>query len=113
MYLITGGSSGIGLELARILYWKNARVYVAGRSVESFDKAVQDIRTTPALNTGTAGPSKGELAFMRLDLSDLRTIKPAVDAFLAKEDTLSVVWYNAAVMVPPKGSRTEQVRLIC
>lgn len=71
---------------------------------------MHDVQTTPALGTGKGGPSKGELAFMQLDLSDLSTIKPAVDAFFQKEDTLSVVWYNAGVMLPPKGSKTVQVR---
>ena len=46
---------------------------------------------------------------MQLDLTDLRTIKPAVDEFLLKEDTLHSVWYNAGVMTPPKGSKTVQV----
>ena len=107
VYLITGGSSGIGLELARILYWKNARVYIAGRSQASFDQAVENINKTPAL--GSSGTSKGALAFFHMDLSDLTTIKPAVDELLKKEVTLWSVWYNAGVMVPPKGSKTQQV----
>ncbi|KAI9824294.1 MAG: hypothetical protein M1826_007391 [Phylliscum demangeonii] len=108
VYLITGGSSGIGLELARILYGKKARVYIAGRSEASFDKAVQNIKAHAALGTPTTGPNPGALLYLALDLTDLRTIKPAVESFLAREDTLHSVWYNAGVMMPPKGSPTVQ-----
>ncbi len=92
-----------------MLYWKNAKVYCAGRSLPNFEKAAENIKSTPAL--GMSGPTTGELAFMSLDLTDLRTIKPAVEEFLKKEDTLHSVWYNAGVMLPPGGSTTVQVCL--
>jgi retinol dehydrogenase-12 len=38
----------------------------------------------------------------------LTTIKPAVTQFLEKEERLDVLVNNAAVMVPPSGSRTVQ-----
>lgn len=82
---------------------------MAGRSAESFQKAVENIMAQPAL--GMESSSKGELVFMGLDLMDLRSIKPAVDSFLEREDTLHSVWYNAGVMIPPKGSKTMQVNL--
>ena len=81
---------------------------MAGRSEESHLKAVEDIKAHPALDT--EGPYRGELVFMRLDLSDLTTIKPAVDRFLSREQVLYSVWYNAGVMFPPKETLTAQVR---
>jgi retinol dehydrogenase-12 len=43
-----------------------------------------------------------------LDLSDLTTINPAVQYFLARESRLDVLVNNAAVMVPPTGSKSVQ-----
>jgi NAD(P)-dependent dehydrogenase (short-subunit alcohol dehydrogenase family) len=40
------------------------------------------------------------------DLSDLHTIKPAVEAFLAEEYRLDVLFLNAGVMTPPPNSKT-------
>jgi retinol dehydrogenase-12 len=41
---------------------------------------------------------------LQIDLSDLRSIKPAAERFIAKEDRLDVLTNNAGVMFPPKGS---------
>ncbi len=103
--MITGGTSGIGLELARILYSKNAKVYITGRSSQSAEKAINGIKANPTVDTN---PTKGSLVFLKFDLADLRTIKPAIGEFLRKETVLHSVWYNAGVMNPPKGSKTVQ-----
>jgi NAD(P)-dependent dehydrogenase (short-subunit alcohol dehydrogenase family) len=52
--------------------------------------------------------SKGELVFLPLDLADLTTISKSAEQFLAQESRLDVLWLNAGVMVPPKGSKTAQ-----
>jgi NAD(P)-dependent dehydrogenase (short-subunit alcohol dehydrogenase family) len=52
--------------------------------------------------------SRGDLRFLRLDLSDLTTIRKSVDEFLGREARLDVLWLNAGVMVPPQGSKTAQ-----
>lgn len=44
------------------------------------------------------------MSFLQLDLSDLRTIKPAVEEFKRKESHLHVLTNNAGVMEPPAGS---------
>ncbi|KAK5175743.1 short-chain alcohol dehydrogenase [Saxophila tyrrhenica] len=99
--IITGGYAGCGKELAKILFQRNGTIYIAGRSSAKAEAAIDDIKT--------AFPkSQGRLEPMLLDLSDLRTIKPAVDAFLAKEDRLDVLVNNAGVMFPPKGSLSAQ-----
>lgn len=45
-----------------------------------------------------------------VDLGDLTTIKPAAEEFTRREQRLDVLWNNAGVMEPPKGSVTAQVR---
>ena len=101
VHIVTGGYSGIGFELCRILHEKNARVYIAGRSYKKAAEAIQAIKATNV-------ESKGAIEFMQLDLADPSSIKPAVEAFNAKENRLDVLTNNAGVMIPPQGSKTAQ-----
>lgn len=101
MFIVTGSSSGVGRELAYILYLHNAKVYVATRSEEKASKAISDIKSR-------APNSKGSLIFLHLDLNDLTTIKASAEAFLRDNDRLDVLWNNAGVMIPPQGSKTKQ-----
>lgn len=101
VFLITVGSSGIGYELAKILYGKNARVYIATRSEQEALQAITDIKRTVV-------SSSGSLAFLQLGLSDLSGIKESVDEFKAKESKLDVLWNNAGVSQPPLGSVSKQ-----
>ncbi|KAJ8105079.1 hypothetical protein ONZ43_g7568 [Nemania bipapillata] len=101
VFIVTGANTGLGKELAKILYSKHAKVYVAARSETKANAAIEDIR-------GLYATSKGELVYLHLDLNDLRTIKKSADEFLAKEQRLDVLWNNAGVMVPPAGSMTAQ-----
>ncbi|KAK9316247.1 hypothetical protein V1522DRAFT_391824 [Lipomyces starkeyi] len=106
VYLITGATAGIGLELLRILFWKNATVYVAARNRELFREVKEKIMETPAI--GTKAPSLGRMELILMDLADLPSIKPGVEELLSKTKTLDSVWYNAGVMMPPEGSKTIQ-----
>ena len=81
--MITGGYTGCGLDLAKLLYKANARVYIAGRNQAKADDAIKAIEES-------APGSSGTVDFIKLDLSDLKTIKPAVEQFLAKERQVHV-----------------------
>lgn len=98
---MTGSNTGIGKELAQILYSKNAKVYVAARSEDKANAAIESIK---AASPG----SKGALVFLGLDLADLTTIKKSAAEFLSKESKLHVLFNNAGVMFPPQGSKTTQ-----
>ncbi|KAI2617576.1 NAD(P)-binding protein [Hypomontagnella submonticulosa] len=100
VFLITGGYSGIGFQLAKVLYRKKARVYIAGRSEEKARQAIKDIQDAE-------GPG-GSLEYLHLDLADLSSIKASADAFKAKELKLDVLWNNAGVSQPPVGSVSKQ-----
>ena len=98
---MTGANTGVGKELAQILYSKNARVYVAARNQEKGEDAIKAIKE--------AHPSSaGSLVFMKLDLADLTTIKASARQFLDGEEQLHVLFNNAGVMNPPTGSTTAQ-----
>lgn len=104
--LITGGYTGLGYEVASILYSKNATVWIAGRSESKASAAVERLQA--------AHPeSNGKVLFLKVDLSDLESVKPAVTEFLRRNETegkgkLHWLNNNAGVMIPPKGSTGKQ-----
>ena len=101
VYLVTGATSGIGRELAQILYSADAKVWITARSQSKAEKTISDIRSR-------APNSKGSLSTIIIDFDDLDTIKPAVERFLAQETHLDVLFNNAGVMIPPDGTKTKQ-----
>lgn len=101
VHLITGGYAGVGYELTRFLYSKNATVYLAGRSEAKASAAISRLK---ALHPNATG----RLIFLHVDLADLSTIEPAVQKFLDAETRLDVLVNNAAIMVPPEGSKSPQ-----
>lgn len=84
-----------------MLYAKNGRVYIAGRSADKAEKAISAIRASAPSATGT-------VSFIHLALDDLTTIKTTVDQFKTKETKLHVLWNNAGVSQPPAGSKSKQ-----
>ncbi|KAF3482726.1 short-chain dehydrogenase [Arthroderma uncinatum] len=100
VFIVTGGASGIGFEVAKMLYRKGGKVYIAGRSEEKAQKAIKEIQTTVS--------EGGSLEFLHLVLDDLSTIKASVEAFKEKEFKLDVLWNNAGVSQPPLGSLSKQ-----
>lgn len=79
----------MGLELARILYSKNAKVYIAAREVGNA------IATTKKAEPA----SKGELVFLHLDFADLNSVKAPAEQFLSAEKRLLVLFNNAGYML--------------
>ncbi|KAL7916901.1 short chain dehydrogenase reductase [Trichoderma velutinum] len=101
VFLVTGCSSGVGKELAKILYSHNAKVYITARSTKKVEAAIADIKA--------AHPqSQGELIYLQLDLNDLSSVKKSADEFLRLESRLDVLWNNAGVMLSPTGTKTKQ-----
>ncbi|KAF8313659.1 NAD(P)-binding protein [Clavulina sp. PMI_390] len=97
---ITGGSSGIGKELARVLITKNAKVYIAGRSMKKSQEAIEELKTA-------TGKSEAIVQAIGMDLSDLASVKAGVDDFLSKESRLDVLYNNGGVMNRPHSELTK------
>ncbi|KAJ2987800.1 hypothetical protein NUW58_g4309 [Xylaria curta] len=101
VYIVTGANTGIGKEVARILYSKNAVVWIAARNVDKGTHAIASIKESHP-------SSIGRLELLQLDLSDLSTIRASAETFLAREKRLDVLFNNAGTMIPPNGSKTTQ-----
>jgi NAD(P)-dependent dehydrogenase (short-subunit alcohol dehydrogenase family) len=108
VYIVTGANCGMGKALAKVLYAKNAKVYVACRSEE---KALEAIKMIKKAVPG----GKGELIFLHLDLADLSKVKTAASRFLANESKLHILFNNAGVMTgnssPPKTAQGYELAL--
>ncbi|KAK2599161.1 short-chain alcohol dehydrogenase [Conoideocrella luteorostrata] len=103
VYLVTGANSGMGKELARVLYTKGAKVYITCRTEEKAQKAIADIG-----GAGSADKGSGELVSLQMDLADLSTVRSAAQAFLAGELMLHGLFNNAGVMVGDNSGNTAQ-----
>jgi len=87
-FLVTGANTGIGLATARALAARGGRVHIASRSPEKGQAAVAAIREA----TGS-----DQVAFLRLDLASLASVREAARAFLALDEPLHVLINNAGV----------------
>jgi NAD(P)-dependent dehydrogenase (short-subunit alcohol dehydrogenase family) len=104
VFIITGAASGVGYELAKMLFIAGGTVYIAARSLARCQSAID------AMQEQAAGKvARGKLKYMVIDLSDLSTVKSAVDDFLKNETRLDVLVNNAGVMNTPLGSKGKQV----
>jgi protochlorophyllide reductase len=90
--LITGANSGLGLESARALAAKGARVLLACRNLKRAEAARQQLQASSA----------GELIPLALDLSDLRSVHQAAAQVEALGHGLDLLINNAGVMAPPR-----------
>ncbi|KAJ4479631.1 NAD(P)-binding protein [Lentinula edodes] len=95
--IVTGGNSGIGKETVTVLALKGARVYLAARTKEKYEQAMNEIHTSHPATVN------GEILFLHLDLSTANGAKAAAEDFKSKESVLHVLYNNAGVMGTPKG----------
>jgi len=95
--IVTGGNTGVGKETIKALLEHNAKVYMAARSREKAEAAIQDLKN----QTGR------EAIFLQLDLGNLASVKKSAEEFLSKENELHVLFNNAGVMSPPVEWLTE------
>lgn len=68
VFIVTGGVSGVGLKLATFLFQAGGKLYIAGRSKDNAQQAIQLIKSS-VHDTSSAG----QLEYLPLDYSDLST----------------------------------------
>ena len=94
--LVTGASAGIGVEAARALAAHGAQVVGAARDLGKAERATAQARKE-------AVAAGGSLELIELDLANLKSVRAAADALLAKGQPFDVVIANAGVMATPFG----------
>ena len=91
--VITGCSAGIGKETARILAFMGAKIIFACRDKNKTETVIEEIQKETKNNN---------LEFMRLDLSDLSSIKQFAEEFSSKNQKLDILINNAGVNLPER-----------
>jgi NAD(P)-dependent dehydrogenase (short-subunit alcohol dehydrogenase family) len=90
--IVTGSSSGIGYETARVLAEKNATVIIAVRNLGKGSNAAEKI---------LAEHPKANLKLMYLDLASLKSVRTFSQKFQEEYSRLDLLINNAGVMMPP------------
>jgi NAD(P)-dependent dehydrogenase (short-subunit alcohol dehydrogenase family) len=90
-FLITGCSSGIGIETARSLSATGAALYLGVRDIAKGESALHDIL------------SPGRVELLKMDLNSLNNVRSAAKEFLERNKMggLNVLICNAGVMALP------------
>ncbi|KAI1183370.1 short chain dehydrogenase [Nemania serpens] len=96
VFLVTGASSGIGIETGRALAATGAKVFLTARSLEKGQAACASFL------------EPGRVELLELDTSDLSSVRKAAAAFLQKSPTLNVLVCNAGVMLIPTREETAE-----
>lgn len=92
--IVTGATSGIGFETARVLAAAGARVIIACHDVAQGERARERMLPLP--------PQGGQILVRHLDLASFRSIRGFADAVSAEADgRLDFLVLNAAVMGVP------------
>jgi len=107
--VITGGNTGLGLQVARVLAGRGARVIIACRDREKARRAVAEMATAARRSRQAVGLREGptpDLHIVELDLARLGSIRDAVVELRSRFPVIDVLINNAGVMMTPY-TRTE------
>jgi NAD(P)-dependent dehydrogenase (short-subunit alcohol dehydrogenase family) len=90
--VVTGSSSGIGYETARVLANKKSRVIIAVRNMKKGTAAAEKIK---------AAYENADIKVMELDLAKLESVRQFSEDFKKNYTRLDLLINNAGVMMPP------------
>lgn len=92
-YVITGANAGAGFQAARILLEKGAEVVMLNRSAEKSTAAIAELKTEFGADAA--------VRFIRMDLSDLSSVRAAAQDLLASTPQIDALICNAAIAQVP------------
>ena len=113
VFVVTGGTTGLGFVLARILYGAGGKVYILTRSQERAEAAIEKIKASYE----GSGKQVGSLEFVYMDLADFATVKSSAEEVLRREGPngrLDVLFNNAGTggrQNAPSGSQGYEYHL--
>jgi len=88
VFLVTGCSSGIGIETARALAATGAKVFAGVRDTAKGEKALAEIL------------KPGHVELLKVDLNSLDSVRAAAEDFKSRSKTLNVLVNNAGNIHP-------------
>lgn len=91
--VITGGNTGLGFQVARVLAARGASIILAVRNVEKGIRAAARIHSNA---------DRGNIVVQKLDLASLESVRAAAAALNAKYPRIDLLINNAGVMHTPK-----------
>lgn len=91
--LITGGTSGIGLETAKALHKTGAGLFITARNATRAQEAVDQIVD--------GSPSTVAVNVITMELDSLQSVKLGAEDFLKRSNQLHVLINNAGIMAAP------------
>jgi NAD(P)-dependent dehydrogenase (short-subunit alcohol dehydrogenase family) len=98
--VITGCSSGIGIEAARALHKAGATVFATARNMDKLKEVIADIEASDPGNDAPIVP-------VHMDLVSLKSVRDGAKAILERSGgKVNILITNAGVMATPEG-RTE------
>ena len=92
-YLITGANAGAGFQAARTLLSKGAKVVMLNRSTERSQAAVAELKDEFGAEV--------DVSFVRMDLSDLASVRAAAEEVLKTVPRIDALICNAAIAQVP------------
>jgi NAD(P)-dependent dehydrogenase (short-subunit alcohol dehydrogenase family) len=91
--IVTGASSGIGIETVRALAKAGARIVLAVRDTAKAEPVAKDIREST---------NNSNIEIEKLDLDSLASVNEFVKRYLEKKRPLHILINNAGIMACPK-----------
>lgn len=97
--LVTGGTEGVGLEVARELTRNGASVILCTGDVTQGERALKDIRH---------GMQGGRVTYELVDFADLNSVKYFADRFIIEHEKLDILINNAEISALPEKINSAQ-----
>ncbi|KAH8597730.1 hypothetical protein B0O99DRAFT_660290 [Bisporella sp. PMI_857] len=95
VFIVTGGSAGIGVETGRALAATGGKVFLTVRDLKKGEEACASFL------------EPGRVELLEMDNNSLASVRQAAKTFLSKSSTLNVLVNNAGVMATPKGKTAD------
>lgn len=95
--LVTGGTSGIGVETVRALHATGARLFFTARDEAKAQAVLKNVKETSV--------GKGTVEVLKMDMDSLESVKGAAEEFLGKSGgKLNILVNNAGILPESSGS---------
>jgi NAD(P)-dependent dehydrogenase (short-subunit alcohol dehydrogenase family) len=92
-YVITGGNAGAGFQATRIFLSKGAKVVMLNRSADKSTAAIKQLKEEFG--------AEADVSFVRMDLSDLASVRAAAKEVLKTVPRIDALICNAAIAQVP------------